>query len=230
MLKHIHGFCGDWGAQLSATRKPTHAAPALLARRMTYSTPSTTISATVPTPASAGSRQAAEPKSLCVPHFLLASKSLSLEFENMVIFRARPCRTQKERKQTSQTRDRGGGRHKGLPRPALFRKRFSKKETRPSFYLALAQADPSGLTALKTRRGRSLHCSTPTRSRSRGAASRRRLNLQCDASRRWTGAGRRRPIVETSAREASARRPSSCCSRLRISPRRPHPRCRREQG
>ena len=42
----------------------THAAPALLARRMTYSTPSTTISATVPTPAPAGSRQAAEPKSL----------------------------------------------------------------------------------------------------------------------------------------------------------------------
>ena len=55
----------------------THAAPALLARRMTYSTPSTTISATVPTPAPAGSRQAAEPKSLCVTHFLLASKNLS---------------------------------------------------------------------------------------------------------------------------------------------------------
>ena len=46
---------------------------------MTYSTPSKTISATVPTPAPAGSRQAAERKSLCVTHFLLASKNLSLE-------------------------------------------------------------------------------------------------------------------------------------------------------
>ena len=33
---------------------------------------------TVPTPAPAGSRQAAEPKSLSVTHFLLASKNLSL--------------------------------------------------------------------------------------------------------------------------------------------------------
>ena len=38
--------------------------------------PAPTYLPTVPTPASAGSRQAAEPKSLCVPHFLLASKNL----------------------------------------------------------------------------------------------------------------------------------------------------------
>jgi len=65
----------------------THAAPAPLARRMTYSTPSKTISATVPTPASASSRQAAEPKSLCVPHFLLASKNLSPRWALLLLTR-----------------------------------------------------------------------------------------------------------------------------------------------
>ena len=80
---HMYSLGFTAGGTLRALRETspptkTHAAPALLARRMTYSTPSTTISATVPTPAPAGSRQAAEPKSLCVTHFLLASKNLSL--------------------------------------------------------------------------------------------------------------------------------------------------------
>ena len=68
---HMYSLGFTAGGTLRALRETspptkTHAAPALLARRMTYSTPSTTISATVPTPAPAGSRQAAEPKSLCV--------------------------------------------------------------------------------------------------------------------------------------------------------------------
>ena len=43
---------------------------------MTFWTPSTTTSATVPTPASAGSRQAAEPKSLCVCYISCCHRGL----------------------------------------------------------------------------------------------------------------------------------------------------------
>ena len=102
-----------------------------------------TISATVPTPAPAGSRQAAERKSLCVTHFLLASKNQKRVHMHMYML----CRDnfiQKERKKTDSPRE---GWEDGTPPPhrdfnVITSAHPSKKIIRdPEIFLCLTGAD-----------------------------------------------------------------------------------------